>query len=105
MDRIIEQKPWYFRYKYYIMCGIGILALIIYALSLSMGPSRLRVDEDDVKISEARTAPFLEYVDVEGLVQPIRTLLTSGMRHPKYFFRSKSGLMTLCSGVRKSVWV
>ena len=32
-------------------------------------------------------------------------LPTSGMRHPKYFSRSKSGLMVLCSGVRKSVWV
>ena len=32
-------------------------------------------------------------------------LLTSGMRHPKYLFRSKSGLMVSCSGVRNSVCV
>ena len=74
MDKILTPKPWYFRYKYYIMCGVAILALIIYALLLSLGPSRLRVDTEDVKIGEAKTAPFLEYVDVEGLVQPIRTL-------------------------------
>ena len=29
--------------------------------------------------------------------------LSSGMRHPKYFLRSNSGLMARCSSVRKSV--
>ena len=32
-------------------------------------------------------------------------LLTSGMRHPKYFLRSNSGLMARCSSVRKRVLV
>ena len=32
-------------------------------------------------------------------------VLTSGMRHPKYFFRSNRGLMARCSSVRKRVWV
>ena len=31
--------------------------------------------------------------------------LTSGMRHPKYFLRSNSGLMARCSSVRKRVLV
>ena len=31
--------------------------------------------------------------------------LTSGMRHPKYFFRSNRGLMARCPSVRKRVWV
>ena len=74
MDKILAVKPWYIRYKFYIMSGIAILALIIYAVSLSLGPSRLRIDTEDVKIAETKIAPFLEYVDVEGLVQPIRTL-------------------------------
>lgn len=74
MDRILEQKPWYLRYKYYILGGVTILALIIYAISLSLGPSKFRIDAEEVKIGEAEEAPFLEYVDVEGLVQPIRTL-------------------------------
>lgn len=56
------------------MCGVAVIALVIYAISLSLGPTRLRVDTEEVKIGEAQQAPFLEYVDVEGLVQPIRTL-------------------------------
>ena len=30
-------------------------------------------------------------------------LLSSGMRHPKYFLRSKSGLIARCSSVRNRV--
>jgi len=74
MDKILEPKPWYLRYKYYILCGMAVLALIIYAISLSFGPSKMRIGEEEVRIGEAEQAPFLEYVDVEGLVQPIRTL-------------------------------
>ena len=32
-------------------------------------------------------------------------LLTLGMRHPKYFFRSNKGLMARCSSLRKRVLV
>ena len=35
--------------------------------------------------------------------QIAQMLLTSGMRHPKYFLRSNSGLMARCSSVRKRV--
>lgn len=74
MDKLLAPRPWYLRHKYYIISGGILLGLIVYALTLSIGPSRMRVDKDDVKIGDAKTAPFLEYVDVEGLVQPIRTL-------------------------------
>lgn len=74
MDKILTPKPWYIRHKYYILCGTAVVTIIIYALTLSLGPSRQRIDQEEVKIGEATTAPFLEYVDVEGVVQPIRTI-------------------------------
>lgn len=74
MDRILEQAPWYIKHKYYLIGGAAVLALIVYAISLSFGPTKLRIDEDRVKIGDAKVAPFLEYVDVEGLIQPILTL-------------------------------
>lgn len=74
MDKILEKKPWYIRYRWHLITGAGLTGLFVYALSLSMGPSRMRVDEDSVKIGKAQIEPFLEYVDVEGLVQPITTL-------------------------------
>lgn len=74
MDRILEKKPWYIRHKYYIAGGVALAALIGYTLSLSLGPSKLRIDANEVKSGEVQYAPFLEYVDVEGVVQPILTL-------------------------------
>ena len=74
MDKILPPKPWYLRYKYYLVCAIVTVGLIIYALTLALGPSRMRINQDDVKTGEAKKAPFLEYVDVEGHVEPIRTL-------------------------------
>ena len=40
---------------------------------------------------------------MEGSYKATLVLLTSGMRHPKYFLRSNSGLMARCSSVRKRV--
>ena len=74
MDTLLPLRPWYLRYKYYILFGVAVVGLIGYAISLSVGPSQFRIDADKVSVSEALHAPFLEYVDVEGLVQPIRTL-------------------------------
>lgn len=74
MDKILEKKPWYIRNRWYLIGGTAILALVVYALTLAWGPSRLRVDEENLKLGKAQTAPFLEYVDVEGLVQPITTV-------------------------------
>ena len=39
-----------------------------------MGPRKLRVESDNIQIAEVRNGKFLEYVDVEGLVQPILTI-------------------------------
>lgn len=74
MDKLLEKKPWYIRHRYYLAGGAAILALIVLAILLSAGPKKLRVDGDELKIGEAKTQPFREYVDVEGLVSPILTL-------------------------------
>lgn len=74
MDIKLEKKPWYIRYKYYLISGVLFLALIIYVISLSMGPRKLRIDSDSIQIAEVKDGRFMEYVDVEGLVQPILTI-------------------------------
>lgn len=74
MDRILEKKPWYIRYKYYCLGGAALLVLITLAVGLSAGPKKLRVNGDELMIGEAKVQPFREYVDVEGLVKPILTL-------------------------------
>lgn len=71
MDIKIEKKPWYIRYRYYM---IAALAFLIYVISLSLGPRKLRIETDNIQIAEVKNDKFMEYVDVEGLVQPILTI-------------------------------
>ncbi len=74
MDIKIEKKPWYIRYRYHLLAGAAFAVFLIYVISLSMGPRKLRIDSDNIRIAEVTDGKFMEYVDVEGLVQPILTI-------------------------------
>ena len=77
MDIQLEKKPWYIRYRYYLLGGTAFAGLLVYVIILSLGPRRLRVPLEDIQICEVKNDKFLEYVDVEGLVQPILTILVN----------------------------
>ena len=77
MDIQLEKKPWYIRYRYYLLGGAAFAGLLVYVIILSLGPRRLRVPLEDIQICEVKNDKFLEYVDVEGLVQPILTILVN----------------------------
>ena len=74
MDIKIEKKPWYIRYRYYLMAGGAFVIFLIYVISLSLGPRKLRIETENIQIAEVKNGKFMEYVDVEGLVQPILTI-------------------------------
>lgn len=74
MDIKLEKKPWYIRYRYYLIGGIAFLAFLVYVITLSLGPSKLRIEKDNIQIAEVQNGKFMEYVDVEGLIQPILTI-------------------------------
>ena len=74
MDIKIEKKPWYIRYRYYLMGGIVFLGFLIYVTFLAFGSRKLRIESENIQIAEVRNDKFMEYVDVEGLVQPILTI-------------------------------
>ena len=74
MDIKIEKKPWYIRYRYYLLAGGAFVIFLIYVISLSLGPRKLRIETDNIQIAEVKNGKFMEYVDVEGLVQPILTI-------------------------------
>ena len=74
MDIKLEKKPWYIRYRFYLLAGGAFAIFLIYVISLSLGPRKLRIEADNIQIAEVRNGKFLEYVDVEGLVQPILTI-------------------------------
>ena len=45
MDIKLEKKPWYIRYRYYLAGGVAFLAFLIYVVTLSLGPSKLRIEQ------------------------------------------------------------
>lgn len=77
MDIKLEKKPWYIRYRFRIL-GVAVFAsLLVYVIILASGPRRLRIDMDKVQVSEVKDTDFMEYVDVEGIVHPIMTILVN----------------------------
>ena len=79
MDIQLKKKPWYVRHLSYIITGVAILALIVYVLRLAFSPRHLNIDDNDYTIGEVTEAPFMEYVDVEGIIHPIRTIQINAM--------------------------
>lgn len=74
MDKPIEKKPVYYRYRWHIAGGAAFLALLVYVLIVASGGRKLRTDAENLIIGEAKADKFMEYVDVEGVVQPILTI-------------------------------
>lgn len=79
MDVKKDKKAWYWRYKYYIIAGISIFALIIYAVSILVRPQRSRITRDLIETAEVVNGSFLEYVDVEGIVHPFKTVKANAL--------------------------
>jgi RND family efflux transporter MFP subunit len=46
-----------------------------------IGPRRIRYNRDNLEIAEVRQSKFLEYVDVEGIVQPIMTIKLNSLEN------------------------
>lgn len=81
MDIKKQPKPWHIRYRYHILAAATGLALLVYTIFVIITSGTKRVDKDSVVIAEATKAPFMEYVDVEGLVQPIKTIQVNAMEN------------------------
>ena len=74
MDIKLPKKPWYVRYRLYLLGGIVLAALIGYAIALQLQPKTLRVSIDADQIAVVCDSDFLEYVDVNGLVCPVTSM-------------------------------
>lgn len=74
MDILLPPTPWYKKYRYHIVAGTVLLVIMGYSLIGALSLRRQRIDLEKFRIEEAKEMPFTEYIDVEGLVQPIRTI-------------------------------
>jgi len=78
MDIQLKKKHPLVKYKYYIFTSVVIVGFLIYLLIITSGPQRLRYDRDKLEIAEVKQDKFLEYLDVEGIVQPRLTIKLNG---------------------------
>ena len=74
MDIMKKKKAGYWQYRYYIIAGLCIAAIITYAVIALTGPKRARIDSDLTEIALVTEGDFMEYVDVEGIVRPFATV-------------------------------
>jgi len=81
MDIILKKKHPVIRYKYYIIGAVVFVFFLVYVLIASSGPRRLRYDLDKLTIVEVRQGKFMEYLDVEGIVQPILTVKLNALEN------------------------
>ena len=71
MDIKLKKRPWYIRHRYYLLGGTALTAFIIFNICTMLGPHTKYPDETEVEVAAAKFEEFGEYVDVEGIVQPI----------------------------------
>ena len=71
MDKAIAKKTWLKRNLKWICSGVVVLFLFYYLLFIADFSKTLRVEAAKLSIATAEEALFLEYLDVEGIVQPI----------------------------------
>ena len=74
MDIQLKKKHPFIRYKYYILAGSILFGFLVYLLIISAGPRKLRYEKERLEIAEVTKDKFMEYLDVEGIVQPKLTL-------------------------------
>jgi multidrug efflux pump subunit AcrA (membrane-fusion protein) len=81
MDIPIKKKPPLIKYRYHILGGVLFFVFVIYVIVAGSGPRRVRYGADKLEIAEVRQSKFLEYVDVEGIVQPIMTIKLNSLEN------------------------
>ena len=62
MDIKLPKRPWYAKYRMYIVGGIILVGLLVYALILQLGPKTLKVEIADEQIAEVTEGEFLEHI-------------------------------------------
>lgn len=77
MDIKLEKKPWYIRYRFHLIGASVLVSGLVYVIILANGPRKLRIEQDTIQMAEVKYDDFMEYVDVEGVVQPIMTLMVN----------------------------
>ncbi|MDD3049999.1 MAG: efflux RND transporter periplasmic adaptor subunit [Candidatus Cloacimonetes bacterium] len=74
MDRIIEKKKWNVKKILWILVGAVFSSLILYLLFFADHAAKFKVTKDRLTFGEIVYDYFQDYITVNGIVEPIRTI-------------------------------
>ncbi|PWJ53582.1 HlyD family secretion protein [Dyadobacter jejuensis] len=74
MDRKIEKKYWSSKRIALFLGAVALMALVIYNLLFADHRSKLKVDSSRLTISEVKNGSFDEFIIIQGVVQPLKTI-------------------------------
>lgn len=74
MDCVLKRKPFVVRYRNFLIVGVLFVVFGVYVIMVSLGGKKLRIAQERIEVATVTQEGFLEYVDAEGIVQPILTL-------------------------------
>lgn len=74
MDIPLPKRPWYVRHRGKLLAGVAAVIIIAALVAVMMRPKTLRLAADSVTVSDVTRAEFTEYVNADGVLQPIRTV-------------------------------
>lgn len=74
MDIRLPKKSFILRFKYPILAGVSFLLFLVFVIINLSGSKKQRIDKEKVIIANVAEDHFLDYVDAEGIVQPILTI-------------------------------
>ena len=74
MDIKLPPRKWYVKYRLHILAGILAAGLIALLIKVSTGPRIIRINSDSVQIATVQSGEFSEYVNAEGVLQPIQSI-------------------------------
>ena len=74
MDIQRPKRKFHEKYRYHILAAVLFLMLVIYAIVISFGASKQKIDFETLRVEDVKRDKFMEYVDVEGVIQPILTI-------------------------------
>lgn len=83
MDKKLPKRSFIQKYKFHLVGAAAFLTFIVYVLIAVSGGRKLRIDMEKITVADVAQSHFMDYVDAEGIVQPIMTIklnsLESGM--------------------------
>jgi multidrug efflux pump subunit AcrA (membrane-fusion protein) len=74
MDIQLQKKSFLRRYRYPLLAGVAFTLFLLYVILSVSGGRKQRIDGEKITIAEVTEDHFLDYVDAEGVVQPILTI-------------------------------